>query len=270
MDAVASRLDAFERRYDIVLYPVSSDVDDWTRLILARADLVLLVTSVTGAADLSSVETILLAPRDSELLPRIDLVIQHGTDWTPDCGTRKWFEGRHVDEWHHIRAERREDYDRLARIVTGNAVTVVLGGGGARGFAEVGVVKALQERGIPIDRLAGTSMGSMIGGLLASGRAPDTITKTLQVWARKGRFGRDYTLPILSLLHFKRLHKVTHDLLGDELIEDLPIPFFCISADLSENRLVVHDRGPLWRSIRASVSLPGIGPPMFDQGRHPR
>jgi NTE family protein len=266
-DAVVSHLEAFERGHDIVLYPVSSVVDTWTHLILARADLVLLVTSVGGASDLCGIETALIDPTEDELLPRIDLVVMHGDDWTPDCGTRKWLDVRHVDEWHHLRTGHQEDFQRLARVLTGNAITLVLGGGGARGLAEIGVVRALLEAGIPFDRLAGTSMGALIGGLLASGKDPDEVSAALRTWAEKGRPGRDYTFPALALVHGKKLHQATHDALGDGNIEDLPIPFFCVSADLSENRAVIHDRGLLWRSIRASISVPGIGPPLFDDGR---
>lgn len=267
MDAVANRLEALERKHDIVLYQVSPDVDAWTRLIFGRADLVLLVTSVGGAFEVCGIETILIQSTESELLPRIDLVITHGSDWNPDCRTREWLDVRHVDEWHHLRSAHREDFQRLARVLTGNSITLVLGGGGGRGLAEIGVFKALRNAGIPIDRIAGTSIGALIGGLLASGKDPETVAEEMRTWAEKGKLGKDFTFPALSLVHGKRLHRATHDVLGDGNIEDLPIPFFCLSADLSEEKTVVHDRGSLWRSVRASMSVPGIGPPLFDDGR---
>ena len=267
IDAVVGRLEALERRHDIVLLQASPTLDEWTRLIVGRADLVLLVASVGGASVLCDIETALIEPTERELLPRIDLAVMHGRDWNPECRTRDWLEARHVDEWHHLRVGRPEDFQRLARVLTGNAITLVLGGGGARGVAEVGAVKALQQAGIPIDRVAGTSMGALIGAQVASGKDPNKIAADLRTWVAEGKPGKDYTYPALSLVHGRKLHKATHDLIGDGNIEDLAIPFFCLSANLSENRAMVHDRGSLWRAVRASISVPGIGPPLFDDGR---
>lgn len=267
MDSMVNRLEAFERLNDIVMYQAALTVDAWTRLVFSRADLVLLITSVNGTTEHCDVEKVLIAPREDELLPRIDLVVMHGSDWSRECGTRDWLDIRHVDEWHHLRNGRSEDFRRLARLLTGNAITLVLGGGGARALGEIGAYKALREAGVPIDRVAGTSMGALIGGLLASGKDPDSVVAGLRKWIEEGKPGKDYTFPALSLVHGKRLHDATHELLGDGNIEDLPITFFCMSSDLSENKAVVHDRGSLWRSVRASISLPGIGPPLFDNGR---
>lgn len=267
LHTVINQLEIVERTHDIVLYRISPDVDAWTRLILGRADLVLLVAPVGGRPDPRRIETALIEPTEDDLLPRIDLVLIHDGEWHADCRTRDWLDVRRVDEWHHLRAGREEDFQRLARMLTGNAVTLVLGGGGARGLSEIGVYKALREAGIPIDRFAGTSMGATIGGLLATGEKPDTIAERLRIWAKKGTPGKDYTFPALSLVHGKKLHKATNELFGDRNIEDLPIPFLCISSDLSENKALVHDRGSLWRSARASMSVPGVGPPLFDDGR---
>ncbi len=264
---LVNRLEALERQHDIVISEVSPEVDAWTRLIVDRSDLVLLLTSVDGTSDPCGVETELIATTEAELQPRVDLVVMHGSGWTDKCNTHRWLDVRDVHEWHHLREGCREDFRRLARILTGNAITVVLGGGGARGLAEVGVVKALKEAGIPIDRFAGTSMGALIGGLLASGLDPDEVAEALRIWVRKGRPGKGYTYPALALVHGKNLHDATHHLLGEGAIEDLPVTFFCVSADLSRNDLVVHDRRSLWRAVRASISVPGMGPPLFDDGR---
>lgn len=266
IDAVVARIEGFERQHDIVLYLVSPAADVWSQLIVARADLVLLVSSVGGESDLCEIETLLIEPTDDELRPRVDLALVHDSEWSADCQTRRWLDVRQVDEWHHLRAHREEDFQRLARVLTGNAITLVLGGGGARGLAEIGVYKALHEAGIPIDRFAGTSMGAMIGALLAAGMDTDEVTETLRTWAKKGTPGRDYTFPAMSLVHAKKLHKATQEVLGDGNIEDLPKPFFCLSANLSEIRPKVHDCGVLWRAVRASMSVPGVGPPLFDQG----
>ena len=266
-DIVVNRLDAIERANDIVLYQIGAQVDDWSRLIFGRADLVLLVTTVQGPSQLCETETVLIASTEQELLPRIDLVLLHDEEWQPDCGTRKWLDLREIDEWHHVRRDKPQDFQRLARVLTGNAITLVLGGGGARGTAEIGVIQALRRIGIPIDRVAGTSMGALVGALYALGLDPDAMTEGIRTWATRGRAGKDLTFPAVSLVHGKRLHEETHLLLGDGTVEDLPVPFFCVSADISENKTVVHDRGLLWRAVRASMSVPGVGPPLFDDGR---
>lgn len=267
IDAAITALEAFERGHDLVLFEATGAVDEWNRLAVQLADMVLFVTGSTSPASLSDIETELLAPVEPELLPRIDLVILHGRTWQSDCGTRRWLDIRKIDEWHHVRHGNTGDLQRLSRILTDNAVTLVLSGGGVRGFTEVGALKALSEVGIPIDRVAGTSMGAIIGAFLARGGDAETVDQNVIDWLDNLTIGTDVTLPILSFTHGRKNHDLLQRLFGDAQIEDLPISFLCLSTDISANQSIVHDRGALWRAIRASSSVPGLMPPLFDDGK---
>ncbi|WP_462323002.1 patatin-like phospholipase family protein [Halochromatium sp.] len=269
LDEGSAYLSALGHRYDLVIYLLPKDAARSTQLFLGHADLVLLLTRIGAPTEQTAVERRFLAPMDAELAPRTDLVMLHpGTkEWTIPSATRSWLERRETAEWHHVRHNNVDDYQRLARVVTGNAVSLVLGGGGARTFAYIGAIKALQETGIPIDRVAGTSMGAAVAAFLALPMSTDEITTRLYQTLRAGSAARDYTLPFLSLTHGKKLQQATRNTFGDLQIEDLPIPFLCVSSNLSSCRPFIHDRGVLWRAVHSTCALPGISPPMFEDGR---
>ena len=149
---------------------------------------------------------------------------------------------------------------------SGRAVGLVLGGGGARGFAHIGVIRALKEGGLQINAIGGTSMGAVIGAQCALGH-DDVAMRSLnqRYWIRTNPF-RDKTLPIVALLKCHRLHRMVTEMFGDIDIRELSRPFFCVSSDLTHARLHVHDCGPLARAVRASISLPGITIPVCDNG----
>ena len=153
---------------------------------------------------------------------------------------------------HHLRSD--ADYARVVRLLTGRAVGLVLSGGGARGFAHLGVVRALREHGVPIDLVGGTSMG----GILAAGVAADWSDAELVERFRRSFVDTnplsDFTLPFVSLVSGRKVGQLLRRELGEIDIEDLPLPFFCVSSNLTTGRIAVHQQGPLWRWLRASPS----------------
>jgi NTE family protein len=142
----------------------------------------------------------------------------------------------------------------------------VLAGGGARGFAHIGIMKALQEAGVPFDHLGGTSMGAII----AAGVAAEWDLKELSERVRAAFVDAnplsDYTFPLIALVRGKRVSKLLQEAFHDVRIEELPRPFFCVSSDLTTGRIHEHRSGALWRALRASVALPGILPPVTHHG----
>lgn len=165
-------------------------------------------------------------------------------------------------------ANPKDDVARLARILTGTAIGLVLGGGGARGCSHVGVIQALEENGIPIDMVGGTSMGSLVGALYA--RDPDYIhvyTKA-KVVAKKmsNRWSQalDLTYPRVSFFTGAGLNEVLYESMKKTRIEDLTLNYFAISTDITNSKMVVHREGLLWRYVRASMSLVGFVPPLCD------
>ena len=167
---------------------------------------------------------------------------------------------------HHLRAGRPGDVARLARMITGTGCGLVLGGGGARGLAHLGVIRALEEAGVPIDVVGGTSMGAIMAGLCALGLDDAERVRRVTNIARNGRRLVTPTLPLIALSAGRHLDRILADNLGAAPIEDLPLRFYCVSANLTRAEEVVHERGPLWPAVRASLALPGIYPPVYAAG----
>ncbi|MGQ0849297.1 MAG: cyclic nucleotide-binding domain-containing protein [Actinomycetota bacterium] len=148
---------------------------------------------------------------------------------------------------------------RVARVVTGRAYGLVLSGGGARGFAHIGVYKAMSELGMPIDWVGGSSIGSVFAALIALDLEPDVIEKLTE---RVFRGVLDYTLPVVSLVKGARITSNIEEVVGTMDVEDLWRGFFCISTNLTRSVRQIHDRGSVSRSVRASVAIPGVIPPV--------
>jgi predicted acylesterase/phospholipase RssA len=170
------------------------------------------------------------------------------------------------DRHHHLRINSAPDFDRLTRILTGNAIGLVLGGGGARGFAHIGVLRAFAEAGIPIDMIGGTSMGSVIAAQHAMG----LDFKSMIDINRKGWLDmdplKDKTVPVMAMLACRKLDGMIEMMFGDTIIEDLWVKFFCVSANLTQAEIMVHQKGALARSVRASMAIPGVALPVFNDG----
>lgn len=167
-----------------------------------------------------------------------------------------------------MRRGRPADHARVARLLTGRGVGLTLGGGGPRGFAHVGVLRAFDDVGLPVDAVGGTSIGAIMAGFVGLGWDQSTLeAKVHEAFVTSGKVV-DRTLPLVSLASARRLESLLHDdrFFGDTAVEDLWVPWFAISTNLSRADVVVHDRGPAWRAIRASISLPGVFPPVWHHG----
>jgi NTE family protein len=144
---------------------------------------------------------------------------------------------------------------------------VVFSGGGARGFAHIGAIRALREAGLTIDAVGGTS----IGALMAAGVALEWEDETFHQTFHRALVGSnplsDYTLPLVSLVAGRKASRLLQREFGDGDIEDLPLPFYCVSADLAHGRAVVHERGQLWRALRSTIAIPGVLPPVCSGGQ---
>jgi NTE family protein len=151
----------------------------------------------------------------------------------------------------------------LARSLTGRSTALVLSGGGARGLAHIGVIDALLEAGIEIDRVAGSSMGALIGSQFAMGLDPDAIRANCEAELIERNPLGDYTLPLVSLVRGTRAKAMVERLFGEQLVEELPREFLCVSCDLVTSELVLHRRGRLFEAVGASFCLPAIGPPVM-------
>jgi lysophospholipid hydrolase len=162
------------------------------------------------------------------------------------------------------------DLHRLARRLCGKSVGLVLGGGGARGISQVGIIRALEEAGIPIDIVGGTSIGAFIGALYARdadvvpmyGRAKKFAGRMGSMW----RFALDLTYPSASYTTGHEFNRGIFKTFGNSQIEDFWLEFYCNTTNISKSRSEIHTSGYVWRYVRASMSLAGLIPPICDEG----
>jgi predicted acylesterase/phospholipase RssA/CRP-like cAMP-binding protein len=257
---LAGWLHRVERDHDHVVYQPDGQDTAWSRLCLSQSDVVLLVASAGDDASLGAVEARALATGPL----RCELALVHAA--AQPSGTARWLERRPVADHHHLRPGRPGDVARLARMLTGTGCGLVLGGGGARGLAHIGVIRALEEAGVPIDVVGGTSMGAIVAGLCARGMDDAERVRRMTAVARNGRRLLTPTLPLVALSAGRYLDQILTEHETDVPIEDLPLRFYCISANLTRAEAVVHERGPLWPAVRASLALPGIFPPVYAAG----
>jgi predicted acylesterase/phospholipase RssA/CRP-like cAMP-binding protein len=255
-------LHAVERDHDHVIYQPDAEDTAWSRLCLSQSDVVLLVASAGDDPSLGAVEARALATGAL----RCELALLHQADPSQTWATARWLERRPVADHHHLHADRPGDVARLARMITGTGCGLVLGGGGARGLAHLGVIRALEEAGVPIDVVGGTSIGAIVAGLCARGLDDAERVRIIKSVALHGRRLFTPTLPLLALSAGRWVDKVLAEHLGSVPIEDLPLRFFCVSANLTRAEEVIHERGPLWPAVRASLALPGIYPPVYEDG----
>ena len=254
-----------EERHRFVLFLADEQDTVWSRLALRHADAVLWVVRGDGDPGRRPLEES-LAATGSDHGALHALVLQHAGQPSRLAGTARWLDDRSLDHHFHVRDGVPGDLARLTRIVAGEAVGLVLGGGAARGFAHLGVYRALHEAGIPVDWVGGASIGAVLGAPIAIGMPPAAAVEEARRAFVGGRPFSDMTVPVLSLLRGKRMERLIRMHLEGN-IEDLPIPYFCISSNLGHGTARVHDRGSLALAARASVSLPGVFPPAVVDGQ---
>lgn len=146
-------------------------------------------------------------------------------------------------------------------------VALALGGGGARGYAHIGVIEVLQERGYEIVTIAGTSMGALVGGLQAAGRLPAYAEWVAGLTQRDVLRLLDPSVRAPGMIRGDKVLARVSELLEGALIEELPIPFTAVATDLLARREVWFQRGPVDVAIRASIALPSIFTPVMLNGR---
>lgn len=264
-DSLKHWLDDEESRHRLMIYVADPGNTSWSRLCLRQSDIVLILANAEADPQLRGWEKALVDSPGAAVARRA-MLLRHSDTNGGIHGTHSWLAERAIDFHLHLRAGHPDEIGRIARMLTGEAVGLVLGGGAARGFAEIGAYRALCEANVPIDWVGGTSIGGIIGAGIALDRGPNYVTEVSREAFVKGKPFNDYTLPILSLLRGKRMELLTKEHL-DGNIEDLQIPYFCVSSLLDTGEMQVHERGPIWRALRATAALPGMLPPAVINSR---
>lgn len=259
-EKLKSWLDKQESGFDMCIYRCRPTDSAWTRFAVRQSDMVAKVTRTADPASPPAWHQALNRTPGSKLA-RHCLVLMHPAGG-PEAihGTAEWLDSYEPEFHLHVRDANTNDLERTSRILSGRAVGLVLSSGAARGLAHVGICRALADANIPIDWIGGSSIGAIIGGVLASDLGPDDVEQRVHSGVVKGKSFSDYTWPAVSLLSGKRMRRNCRKVMPGQ-IEDLPIPFFCISTSLNDGHQNVHRRGPLAQAAQASASLPGLLPP---------
>jgi NTE family protein len=256
LDADAAGTSAVERAEDEnahVLLVDEAGAGLWSDLCARQADRTLLVATAESSPP-------------GETSPDADLVVLG-----PSSGgaLRALLDAVQPRAHHRLASTEPSDpgAGRLARRLVGRALGVVLSGGGARGFAHIGALAELEADGIEVDRYGGCSMGSFIAAMAAAGwSARDIRDRCHEELVRHSPFN-DYTLPRVALIRSRKAARMFDRLFGEMTIEELVKPLFTVSADLLSSRLVIHRRGSLTEAVGASMSIPGLVPPLSRSGR---
>jgi NTE family protein len=245
-----------EELNDYVLYVADPTDSAWTRQCCRQADVILLAARAAADPQPWPVSAITAAARRT----RIELALLHDGYLVAGAAAR-WLDSLPVSSHHHIVDG--SDLGRIARLLTGRGVGLVLSGGGARGFAHLGVIRAIREARIPIDFVGGASIGAIIAAGVAMGWGDDELRSRYRRGFVDTNPVNDYTFPLIALTRGRKVSRLLMREYGDVLIEDLRQPFFCVSANLTSGRVYEHREGSLSRALRASVSIPGVMPPVL-------
>jgi NTE family protein len=274
-----------ESANEYVVYVAEANPGRWSSLCVRQADTLLLLARADSevrpwatlrpqAAAMASATPASPAPSTNPADPQppampmapqhAELILIHDGELVRGAAARWLASVLPGTPHHHVTSK--ADVPRVARMLTGRGVGLVLSGGGARGFAHIGIVQALREANIPIDLVGGTSMGAILGAGVSLCWTIDELKDRFRRSFVDAKPLRDYTLPFVSLVSGRKVTRLLQRAFGDVTIEDLPLDFFCVSSNLSTGHSEVHRRGELWRWLRASVAIPGVLPPVVHKG----
>ena len=255
----ATWFNQIEQLNDYVVYVANWAASGWTRQCCRQADVILMAAPAQGRADAWPAG---IAEAAVARGARVELALLHAGTIRPGAAAR-WLETLTVTQHHHIAEP--ADYSRLARLLTRRGVGLVLSGGGARGFAHLGLIRALREAHVPLDFLGGASIGAIIAAGVAMGWGDAEMQQRYRRSFVDTNPVNDYTFPLLALTRGKKVSRLLEREYGDARIEDLRLPYFCVSANLTTGRLYEHRTGSIADALRASVAIPGVMPPVFQK-----
>jgi NTE family protein len=249
-----------ERDHDFVLYVADADEISWKALVSRQGDRLFRVGNGAETPPPALPEAVAADPLQDQQL--VDLILLHPGDLASPRGSEAWAATMRPARLFHMRAGSSADVERLARVLTGQSVGLVLSGGGARAYAHVGAVRALHERGVPIDFVGGVSMGGIVGAGLAMGWDDAEMDQRIRKAFVTSSPLDDIAFPMIAMTHGEKVRERLTEHFGDRCIADLWLPFFCVSANLTAGAYQLHRSGLVREALRASISLPGVLPPV--------
>ena len=254
-------LNALEAKYDYVLFVAEPELTPWSEKAIRQADLVLAVGLHAASEQPNRLERLAaeLLPPDAQRL-----VLLHDTHGTI-TGTARWLAKRNIAMHHHVALDNVGDVERLYRFINGTALGLVACGGGAYCAAHIGLYKALTQSGLTFDIMGGTSGGGAMTAAFAMGAEPDDVDRATHEIFVTNKAMRRYTWPRYSLLDHTHYDRQLAKFYAGVDIEDLWIPYFAVSTNLSSYDLHRHRQGGVFAAVRASGSIPVLLPPYYTE-----
>lgn len=260
-DKPSAFFDALEQANDILILIASIGDTSWYRLAIRQADRIW----VLARADARPSDPLMPEdPSPARALKLVDVLLLHHGGTRQAARPEAWMSAAGASRLFHWRGDQGPYCDRLARVMVGRSVGVVMSGGGARAYSHIGTVRAMRELGIPIDLVGGASMGAVIAACVAMGWDDAEIDMRIRkAFVESNPLG-DYNLPVVGMVKGQRVNARLKEHFGEMEISDLQIPFFAASTNLTTGAMRLHRSGLLRAALRATISLPGILPPVVD------
>ncbi len=259
-ERVAAFLHEADVANDYVVLEGDSELTDWTVSAALQSDRCIVFMSAAPDAEEQRRVRLLLDLLSDAQRSNAWVVRVFRDSANPPRGSAEILDRFEVDEVHNVVAGNGKHMARMGRLATGNGRGVVLGGGGAKGFAHIGALRALHEAGLEYDRIGGASMGAIVGAMAAKDLRYGELLAMAQQEFHKDLL--DYTVPLVSLLKAEKMAEGFMNQFGGWDIADLWIPFYCVTTNITTAELGVHRRGDLGRAVRASSAIPVALPPV--------
>lgn len=254
---------AVEADHDYVLYAAEAGEHAWKHLVGRQVDHLFRLGRAVEPPRPDAATYASEALREHRL---VDLVLIQDPALKTPAGSAAWLDKAGVKRLFHLREGEPGEVKRLARVITGRSVGLVLSGGGARAYAHIGAIQALRDAGVPLDFLGGTSMGAIIAAGVALGWDDEELDQRIRKAFVEESPLDDIAFPMIAMTRGAKVRRLFEEHFGEVRIEDLWRPFFCVSSDLTEGAARVHRQGSVADALRASISLPGVLPPVVVDG----
>lgn len=261
---VMAHLNGLEARIGagFLVYQSNLDADAWSLRCMRQADRIVVVANAGDPP--------MQTPMVREALRFVDgtpieIIMLRKSNQDPG-NVLTWKSSLKSSAHYFVRPHAHKDYLAVARQLTARAIGLVLGGGGARCFAHLGLLRALEQLEIPIDLCGGSSMGAYLAGLHALGMDHRQTYEAVRETFVERNYLNDFLLPRVSLIRGRKFLSHLRLVFGDRLIETLEKPYFCITSNLTSGETHIHDSGDLALWVGAGMAVPGIAPPVAWNG----
>lgn len=263
LSSAAEWFSRVEDAHDFVLYVAEMDQPAWAALCARQVDRLFVV----GQCLLAPPNRPMPHTGAPDARRRTDLILLRDPRMARPANTSVWLDAIQPGRWFQAVEGDAADAARIARVISGSAVGLVLSGGGARALSHIGALRALNEAGVPIDFVGGASMGAVVAAGPAMGWSQEELEARIRRSFVESDPLSDITFPMLAMTRARKVDRLLRETYGDVDMADLVRPFFAVSTNLTTGRIEVHRRGLMRRAMRASIAIPGIMPPAIIDGQ---